>query len=99
MPSWRLGFRPHKGDWSESCRPEPYQPGARRDKSPGDLDGQDWHRLGLPILTRYHSNEDWDMKRVLSFAAVLAIALTAATTTASSAPKKEFNIAWTIYVG
>jgi NitT/TauT family transport system substrate-binding protein len=38
------------------------------------------------------------MKRVLSFAAALAIALTAATT-ASSAPKKEFNIAWTIYVG
>jgi NitT/TauT family transport system substrate-binding protein len=96
--SWRLGFRPHKGDWSESCRPETDQPGARRDKSPGDLDGQDWRRLGLPILCRYHSNEDWDMKRVLSFAAALAIALTAATT-AFSAPKKEFNIAWTIYVG
>lgn len=38
------------------------------------------------------------MKRILSLAAVLAISL-AAVSTAFSAPKKEFNIAWTIYVG
>ena len=38
------------------------------------------------------------MKRYLSFAAVLAISLSAVTA-AFAAPKKEFNIAWTIYVG
>src|SRR6202162_6650464 len=38
------------------------------------------------------------MKRLWSFAAASAIVL-AAITTASAAPKKEFNIAWTIYVG
>jgi NitT/TauT family transport system substrate-binding protein len=38
------------------------------------------------------------MKRILSFAAVLAFALTTVTA-AFAAPKKEFNIAWTIYVG
>src|ERR1700741_1840548 len=38
------------------------------------------------------------MKRILSFAAVLAISLTVISA-ASSAHKKEFNIAWTIYVG
>ena len=38
------------------------------------------------------------MKRYLSFAAVLAISL-CAVTAAFAAPKKEFNIAWTIYVG
>jgi NitT/TauT family transport system substrate-binding protein len=36
------------------------------------------------------------MKRLLSFAAAFAIGLS---TIASAAPKKEFNIAWTIYVG
>jgi NitT/TauT family transport system substrate-binding protein len=35
------------------------------------------------------------MKRLLSLAAALAIGLGAVT----AAPKKEFNIAWTIYVG
>jgi NitT/TauT family transport system substrate-binding protein len=38
------------------------------------------------------------MKRLLSFAAALTISLQAITA-ASAAPKKEFNIAWTIYVG
>src|SRR3979409_1587149 len=38
------------------------------------------------------------MKRLLSFAAALAIGLSTITA-ASAAPKKEFNIAWTIYVG
>jgi NitT/TauT family transport system substrate-binding protein len=38
------------------------------------------------------------MKRLLSFAAALTISLNAITV-ASAAPKKEFNIAWTIYVG
>jgi NitT/TauT family transport system substrate-binding protein len=38
------------------------------------------------------------MKRLLSFAAALTISLHAITA-ASAAPKKEFNIAWTIYVG
>jgi NitT/TauT family transport system substrate-binding protein len=38
------------------------------------------------------------MKRLLSFAAALTISLNAITA-ASAAPKKEFNIAWTIYVG
>jgi NitT/TauT family transport system substrate-binding protein len=38
------------------------------------------------------------MKRLLSFAAALTISLNAFTA-ASAAPKKEFNIAWTIYVG
>jgi NitT/TauT family transport system substrate-binding protein len=38
------------------------------------------------------------MKRFLSFAAVLMIGLVAVAP-AYSAPKKEFNIAWTIYVG
>jgi NitT/TauT family transport system substrate-binding protein len=38
------------------------------------------------------------MKRLLSFAAALTISLNAAGT-ATAAPKKEFNIAWTIYVG
>ncbi len=38
------------------------------------------------------------MKRLLSFAAALAIGL-CTITAASAEPKKEFNIAWTIYVG
>jgi NitT/TauT family transport system substrate-binding protein len=38
------------------------------------------------------------MKRLLSFATALTISLHAITA-ASAAPKKEFNIAWTIYVG
>jgi NitT/TauT family transport system substrate-binding protein len=38
------------------------------------------------------------MKRLLSFAAALTISLNTITA-ASAAPKKEFNIAWTIYVG
>jgi len=38
------------------------------------------------------------MKRLLSFAAALAIGL-CSVTAVSAAPKKEFNIAWTIYVG
>jgi NitT/TauT family transport system substrate-binding protein len=38
------------------------------------------------------------MKRLLSFAAALTISLNAISA-ASAAPKKEFNIAWTIYVG
>ena len=38
------------------------------------------------------------MKRLLSFATALTISLNAFTA-ASAAPKKEFNIAWTIYVG
>ncbi|GAC1332042.1 MAG: putative urea ABC transporter substrate-binding protein [Bradyrhizobium sp.] len=38
------------------------------------------------------------MKRLLSFAAAFAIGLSAITA-AHAAPKKEFNIAWTIYVG
>jgi NitT/TauT family transport system substrate-binding protein len=38
------------------------------------------------------------MKRFLSIATVLAVVLTAVTA-AFAAPKKEFNIAWTIYVG
>jgi len=38
------------------------------------------------------------MKRLLSFAAALAISLNAVGA-ATAAPKKEFNIAWTIYVG
>src|SRR5438105_6909741 len=38
------------------------------------------------------------MKRFLSFAAALAIGL-CSITAVSAAPKKEFNIAWTIYVG
>ena len=38
------------------------------------------------------------MKRILSFAAVLAFALTTVTA-AFAAPKKEFNIGWTIYAG
>jgi NitT/TauT family transport system substrate-binding protein len=38
------------------------------------------------------------MKRLLSFAAAFAIGLSTVTG-ASAAPKKEFNIAWTIYVG
>src|SRR6201989_242624 len=37
------------------------------------------------------------MKRLLSFGAALTISLNA-TTAAPAAPKKEFNIAWTIYV-
>src|SRR3981081_3767651 len=38
------------------------------------------------------------MKRLLSFTAALAIGLSTVGS-ASAAPKKEFNIAWTIYVG
>src|SRR5437868_6009208 len=38
------------------------------------------------------------MKRLLSFAAALAIGLSSITAV-SAAPKKEFNIAWSIYVG
>jgi NitT/TauT family transport system substrate-binding protein len=38
------------------------------------------------------------MKRLLSFAAALTISLNAITA-AYAAPKKEFNVAWTIYVG
>ena len=38
------------------------------------------------------------MKRLLSLAIAFAIGL-GTLTTASAAPKKEFNIAWTIYVG
>ncbi len=38
------------------------------------------------------------MKRLWSFAAALVIALTTCTA-AFAAPKKEFNVAWTIYVG
>src|SRR3979490_2921772 len=38
------------------------------------------------------------MKRLLSFAAAFAIGL-CTITAATAAPKKEFNIAWTIYVG
>src|ERR1700721_3203122 len=38
------------------------------------------------------------MKRLLSFAAALTISLNPITA-ASAEPKKEFNIAWTIYVG
>jgi NitT/TauT family transport system substrate-binding protein len=38
------------------------------------------------------------MKRLVSFAAALTISLNAITA-APAAPKKEFNIAWTIYVG
>src|SRR5437868_10643579 len=38
------------------------------------------------------------MKRFLSFAAALAIGR-CSITAVSAAPKKEFNIAWTIYVG
>jgi NitT/TauT family transport system substrate-binding protein len=38
------------------------------------------------------------MKRLLSFVAALTISLNTITA-ASAAPKKEFNIAWTIYVG
>ena len=38
------------------------------------------------------------MKRLLSFAAAFAIGL-GTITAATAAPKKEFNIAWTIYVG
>ena len=38
------------------------------------------------------------MKRLLSFAAAFAIGLSTITA-ATAAPKKEFNIAWTIYVG
>jgi NitT/TauT family transport system substrate-binding protein len=38
------------------------------------------------------------MKRLLSFAAAFAIGL-CTITAASAEPKKEFNIAWTIYVG
>src|ERR1700723_3096801 len=30
--------------WTESCRPGAILPGARRDKNPGGLDRQDWHR-------------------------------------------------------
>src|SRR3954447_23899820 len=33
--------------WSESCRPGASLPGARRDKNPGGLDRQDWHRQVL----------------------------------------------------
>ena len=38
------------------------------------------------------------MKRLLSFAAAFAIGF-GTITAATAAPKKEFNIAWTIYVG
>jgi hypothetical protein len=44
--------------WSESCRPGASLPGARRDKNPGGLDRQDWHRQVLPILEFANSRED-----------------------------------------
>jgi NitT/TauT family transport system substrate-binding protein len=49
------------------------------------------------------NDEGWNMKRIITLATALAVSVGvgtgAFTTKASAAPKKEFDIAWTIYVG
>jgi NitT/TauT family transport system substrate-binding protein len=52
-----------------------------------------------PILGRATiTQEDWIMQRLASLLTALIVALGAASS-AFAAPKKDFNIAWTIYVG
>lgn len=76
---------------------------ARRDKSPGDLSGQDWRHSGLANpRSVYGHEEDWTMNRIKTFFATLAAAALfagALTAPAAAAPKKDFSIAWSIYVG
>jgi NitT/TauT family transport system substrate-binding protein len=45
------------------------------------------------------NDEGWIMKRFVSLLIALTVVLGAAVPAAFAAPKKEFNIAWTIYVG
>jgi NitT/TauT family transport system substrate-binding protein len=78
--------------------------GARRDKSPGGLGRQDWHRWYSPILDQTTAiyNGDGVMKFVtrIFIGLFTALAVLAGSHNAAlAAPKKEFNIAWTIYVG
>src|SRR5262245_10473236 len=54
--------------------------------------------LANPQLV-FANDEGWIMKRLASLVIGLAVVFGAAAPTAHAAPKKEFNIAWTIYVG
>jgi hypothetical protein len=50
--SWWLGFRIRLDGWSKSCRLSGRNPrGARRDKIPGDLSGQE-------LAARVHANSE-----------------------------------------
>src|SRR5882762_7313955 len=92
----------NEGVRSESCRPEHVSPGARRDKNPGDLSGRDWQRGSLASFAVIKPDEDWTMKRfqiLLTLVCAAAMLATAPVSDAFAAKKKEFNIAWTIYVG
>src|SRR3954471_7344126 len=78
-------------------------PGARRDKNPGDLSGRAWQARGSSCQSAGHqTDEGLDMHKARNLFVALIAASTLATASLSPAfaeKKKEFNIAWTIYVG
>ncbi len=104
--SWRLGFRLRRwSGWSESCRP-----GRAASRVHGGTKARETSvaRIGAmvsPILDPITSDEQRGLRhetiRIALMTGIFAAALLAAGcgSPAGAAPKKEFNIAWTIYVG
>lgn len=75
---------------------------ARRDKSPGDLVSQGIGGVGL-CRSLFEKKQKGNIKMTLSkFLSISALAASVAlgvSAPASATPKKEFKVAWSIYVG
>jgi NitT/TauT family transport system substrate-binding protein len=97
--SWWLGFRLVQASGPRAAARERNFRVHGGTKAREASIARDWHRKVLPILEFATQPRGLRiMKRLLSFAAAFAIGLSTVTA-AHAAPKKEFNIAWTIYVG
>src|SRR5205807_861161 len=76
---------------------------ARRYKSPGDLSGGGWQATQVYLPVRGHqTDEGLDMRtsrNLLTAVTAACILATSPMSPALAVKKKEFNVAWTIYVG